>query len=68
MEGCSRQKWLGGCRRSWVMGGVKEVMVVGLAAKGSAELDGKGGYMEVGESLVRPVDGFTRPKRRWEEV
>ena len=50
------------------MGGVKEVMVVGLAAKGSAELDGKGGYMEVGESLVRPVDGFTRPKRRWEEV
>ena len=50
------------------MGGVKEVMVVGLAAKGSAELDGKGRSMEVGESLVRPVDGFTGPKRRWEEA
>ena len=36
-----------------------------FATKGSAELDGKGRYMKVGEALVGAVGWFTGPKGRW---
>ena len=49
-------------------GGIKEVMVVGFAAKGSAESDGKWGYVDVEESLVWAVGGATGPERGWAEI
>ena len=43
-------------------GGVKKLVVVGVAAKWAAEFDGQFGYMEVEESLVGAVGGFTGPE------
>ena len=48
--------------------GVEEVVIVGIAAKGSSQSDGKGRDVDVEEALIWSVGRAARPKGGWAKV
>ena len=65
LQGGGGKKGLRGGRRAGLMTGVKECVIVGVAAEGPTDRDGKLGNVKVEEALVGPVRWSTGPKRRW---
>ena len=57
-----------GGRGCGLQGRVEEIMIVGFAAKGLAEGDGKWGHIDAEEALVGPVGGATGPEGGWAKV